>query len=580
MALNGSFSKYPVGSFGLYCTWSATQSVSGNYSDVTVKVYLSHYSISAGSRNNSTIGCTGQTTYTYTSPSVNYGINKLTSTLLGSTTFRVSHDTDGTKSVDLSASWDFYGTYSGTYVGKITASTTVTLDSIPRQSSITSLTSSVSVNGTNSVSVSLSKNNSSYRHEVEFKFGSYSYKATNVDTSTSYAIPVSWLNAIPNNTSGTATVTVKTLNGSAQIGELVSKEFTITVPDTAGYYPTIGGIIFTRKDIEPSTWPITQNVSQGTMSMVNPKGVYGSTISSYSLKFAGLSSASSSLTVSNISSSGSLEAVAKITDSRGRETTKKVTFEVAAYTKPKLTAEVFRCNSSGAEDPYGDYMSIKVDASITAIGDNTVESITLQYYKHSGEGLPEFSMLNSGVAKVVSASSDYTWDWVALVTDRVHTVDIKGTLGTGEVLLDIRADGKGIGIGKVSEVADAIDSAWRFTVDGNTQVDFVVEQGTSGSWAYRKWKSGRAEAWITSELSFSATPSSLMGGYYANTSIGFPGEVFNHSPNCIAMGRVGTGLGFASAYSSSNTSVSITVFGNQNSTTSYITALYAMGTWK
>ena len=43
MALSGSFEKYPVSGFGLYCTWSATQSVTGNYSDVTLNVYLKYY---------------------------------------------------------------------------------------------------------------------------------------------------------------------------------------------------------------------------------------------------------------------------------------------------------------------------------------------------------------------------------------------------------------------------------------------------------------------------------------------------------------------------------------------------------
>ena len=43
MALSGSFYNYPVKSFGLYCEWSASQSVTGNYSNVTLKVYLSYW---------------------------------------------------------------------------------------------------------------------------------------------------------------------------------------------------------------------------------------------------------------------------------------------------------------------------------------------------------------------------------------------------------------------------------------------------------------------------------------------------------------------------------------------------------
>ena len=39
MALSGSFYTYPVGSFGVYCSWSASQSIPGYYSDVTVNVY-------------------------------------------------------------------------------------------------------------------------------------------------------------------------------------------------------------------------------------------------------------------------------------------------------------------------------------------------------------------------------------------------------------------------------------------------------------------------------------------------------------------------------------------------------------
>ena len=50
MALSGSFQNLPVNNFGLYCTWSATQSVTGNYSDVTLNVYLKYYTLEVGSR--------------------------------------------------------------------------------------------------------------------------------------------------------------------------------------------------------------------------------------------------------------------------------------------------------------------------------------------------------------------------------------------------------------------------------------------------------------------------------------------------------------------------------------------------
>lgn len=151
MALSGSFHNYPVSEFGLYCTWSAVQNTSGNYSDVTLNVYLRFYTISVDSRSDSTISING-TTETYTSPA----IDDMRSTswhnvLLKSKTVRVYHDNDGTKAnVPLSASWRFSGTYSGVSVGTITASDSITLNPIDRYPSApTSCTAKVGSDSTN-----------------------------------------------------------------------------------------------------------------------------------------------------------------------------------------------------------------------------------------------------------------------------------------------------------------------------------------------------------------------------------------------------------------------------------------------
>ena len=132
MALSGSFYNYPANNFGLYCTWSATQSVTGNYSDVTLNVYLKYYTISVGSRSDSTVSING-VSETYTAAAISDSVSGYDTTLLKTYTVRVNHNSDGTKTgVALSASWRFSGTYSGVSIGWITASTTVDLDSIDR----------------------------------------------------------------------------------------------------------------------------------------------------------------------------------------------------------------------------------------------------------------------------------------------------------------------------------------------------------------------------------------------------------------------------------------------------------------
>lgn len=148
MALSGTFQNYPVSSFGLYCEWSGTQSITGNYTDVTLKVYLSYYTLDVGARSDSTISING-VSETYTVPAIEDYSSGWKKKLLKTKTVRVNHNANETKSgVALSASWRFSGTYSGVSIGTITASTTVTLNSIDRTAPTVSCSvSNITANG-------------------------------------------------------------------------------------------------------------------------------------------------------------------------------------------------------------------------------------------------------------------------------------------------------------------------------------------------------------------------------------------------------------------------------------------------
>ena len=148
MALSGTFQNYPVSSFGLYCEWSGTQSITGNYTDVTLKVYLSYYTLDVGARSDSTISING-VSETYTVPAIEDYSSGWKKKLLKTKTVRVNHNANGTKSgVALSTSWRFSGTYSGVSIGTITASTTVTLNSIDRTAPTVSCSvSNITANG-------------------------------------------------------------------------------------------------------------------------------------------------------------------------------------------------------------------------------------------------------------------------------------------------------------------------------------------------------------------------------------------------------------------------------------------------
>lgn len=143
---SGSFYKYPTGNFGLYCTWSSTTDASNNQSKVTLKTYLSYYTISIG---NST--CTTSingVSDTFTMPATKVSsASSWTKKLVDTRTVTVKHNSDGTKKVALSASYPFNGTYSGVSIGTITASATVTLDSIKTDCSAPTTFTATGVDG-------------------------------------------------------------------------------------------------------------------------------------------------------------------------------------------------------------------------------------------------------------------------------------------------------------------------------------------------------------------------------------------------------------------------------------------------
>lgn len=224
MALSGTFQNYPVSSFGLYCEWSGTQSVTGNYTDITLKVYLSYYSLSVGARSDSTISING-TSETYTAPAISDYSSGWKKKLLKTKTVRVNHNADGTKSgVSLSASWRFSGTYSGVSIGTITASTSVTLNSIDRSAptvscSVTGITANgFKISGSSSATSDIwqySLNGGSTWTQFSTTAGtSASITLSSLSPNTSYSVRVR-ARKKSNQVYGTSgTITAKTLGGA------------------------------------------------------------------------------------------------------------------------------------------------------------------------------------------------------------------------------------------------------------------------------------------------------------------------------------------------------------------------------
>ena len=111
--------------------------------------------------------------------------------------------------------------------------------------------------------------------------------------------------------------------------------------------------------------------------------------------------------------------------------------------------------------------------------------------------------------------------------------------------------------------------------------DYVVEQGTSGIWTYRKWNSGIAECWLTEPIKQTMTSDGeLMGGYAYSITLYFPSDLFINNPTGTASGHTGTGVGWAEVCNLTKINFLLYICGNQQSSDVSVNGVNIIGRWK
>lgn len=463
MASSGTIQEAIRTGYRIQIAWTVdSQSVANNTSTVTAKVQLvstgSSYTINSSASKSGTLTING-TKYSFTFTAALSGNQTKT---IYTKKVTVSHAANGTKTCSFACTAGINVTLSGTYYGTVSASGSGTFNTIARASTISSVTSSVAINGTNAVTVNISRAASSFTHTVVFSFGSYSKTTTDVGTSTSYAIPTSWINAIPKATSGTAKVTVTTYSGSTKIGSAVSKNFTVTVP--ASVVPTISSVAVADTTTNQSTYG---NMVQGKSKpkfTITAAGAYSSTITAYKTVFESKTYTGATPTASGITKSGTVTAKITVTDSRGRTASVDKSWTVVAYSAPKITSfQGFRCLADGTENYDGTYLNAAVKYSVSALNNKNTANYTLEYKLSSAT---TWTSLASGSAyslseSIISAKEilgvDNSYDVRLSVSDAFTTVRSIIDIPTAFTLLDFNASGRGLAFGKVSEKTEGVE---------------------------------------------------------------------------------------------------------------------------
>lgn len=483
MATSGSFSgSIKSGNYKLRVDWSATQSVTNNTSKITAVMYLvqaSSWSLDINSRSDNSTSIAG-TAHTWTSPAIDKtgGTTKLATVTSGN----IAHNADGTKSVTISATFYIRATISGTYYEKITASATVTLDTIPRATTPKLSASSVTMG--DSVTITLDRASSNFTHDLAYQFagGSWVSIKTGVGESHTWTVP-DLADKIPNASSGTMTIRCITKNGSTTVGTK-TVSMTAKVPTTDAYQPSIDKVTLTEATdgLAKQFKAFIQNKSKVTVN-IEASGAKDSNIKSVSTTFQGKTFTGSSWTSDILTASGSLSMTTKVTDSRGRTASTTTTFSVLAYSTPRVTEfDAYRVNADGDPDTEGQYALITYAYSVPSLNDGNTAALTIQYKQSSATGWTDLltgSDLTANTTHTTGAvfSSDNQYDLRIVVKDYFGAQSIyPATLPSGAVIVDILADGTGIGIGKVAELPGVCDIAMQTRLQGG-QLHVVLKEG-------------------------------------------------------------------------------------------------------
>ena len=279
-------------------------------------------------------------------PTINIGTGS--SQLIFAHDYVVGHDDDGKKTVGIQVSVAL----NAAGYGSAMVAFDLPLPTIHRAS----LGSVTSGDLGTPVEISIDRKVSAFKHTLRYDWnGVTGTIASNVDTSYSWTLPMSFADKIPNATSSWGRVFIDTFNGSTKIGT-TEATFTANVPDSVK--PTLGSITLTDSNMAVKNLLNTANtfaeiVSDIKVAFNSATGVQGSTITGYHAEIVNKnqSTDSNNGNLGLMKWNGSAQVKAWVTDSRGRSSNVVTTdITVLEYFLPTLTFTAVRGDTDQSSD--------------------------------------------------------------------------------------------------------------------------------------------------------------------------------------------------------------------------------------
>lgn len=472
----------------LYFYWTATQNVANNTSTIS-------WSISANVGKNSG-GNSGWITFSELSVKINNEsvyyrsasnhTNCSNGTSLASGTKTLTHNSDGTCTFSVSIGAGIYN-----YSINKTGSSTFTLNTIARASSIDAAWDGV-LGGT--CGIKWTPASSSFKFKLKFVLGNWNYTTGIISPNTtsqylynSYTISLEAANQIPNATSGTMTVYLYTYsdNGSTQIGSTASKTFSVAVPSSV--IPTISRVnaSIVNSNSVVNGWGVAVAGYTKVKVEATASGAYSSTIKSFYVGGYNVTKTGTSLSFTGdvITKSGNHVFDVVATDSRGRKSTQVLSSQIYfyPYSKPTVSAFSVARSSSNAQQ-----IVVKANWSYASVNSKNSATAKLYYKRSTASSWTQYGDITSSkdtniTLSGVTFNEAYSYNFKVVVTDALsNKAQEEAFVSTIEVLMDFRAGGKGLGIGKIAETDNlevALNSVFIGDVYikvGNTNVPLVT----------------------------------------------------------------------------------------------------------
>lgn len=455
--------------YGVNIEWTDTPVEGQNKSVLELKTYIVHRTLNISARTDRHSTTIDGVKETFSTDAIRTSVLS-SPTLVNTRTVTIDHDDDGSKSVEISASFSFgYTTSDGYKISSRTASGTIQLEQLYLADKVTSYTNPCNVAWVFRLSVDRKID---HWHKATITYGSVSQVLDPFQDSAETFLINDFGLAIGNDT-GKAVLSVQTYSDeecTQPIGDPLTYDLTLEPHEQ----PVCLEGWFTA-EADNSTAGITgfvQGHTRLTCSYDSSKILIGLPHDLLRVDFTIRSSSGKVYAPGEIlTTSGTHTITAKATDTLGAYHTESTTITVTAYSTPTINcnkADCFRAIDAAGNKGDGNYLRVLAKGVISGAGNGNTVTMTCKWrYNYSTGAYTVQPMTSNQVCVYSPFLLERSYEIVLTATDSFgNSATFSFILPSDSITFNAMRGGRGFAFGKYAEKPDTVQSAWDIETDG------------------------------------------------------------------------------------------------------------------